>query len=214
MITDATPVNTLTPEQHDGVIKWQPFPPCWPFVRGPTGHWWIPLTNASDAELWCFLWSVPEQTLEQLIETPVIWDAFALIMTPLQWKWLPCSRRRVPMHFLKIFFFTFVLLISLKFFFPMVSICHHVLKWCCGTIILINKCLSARQALFVSYSMPLVNTPQKRCIIDFDYSCPFPATVVVKQSPFFPIHVCCSANVNRKNGDCLRLQFMIIFSFE
>ena len=22
-----------------------------------TGHWWIPLTKASDAELWCFLWS-------------------------------------------------------------------------------------------------------------------------------------------------------------
>ena len=25
---------------------------------------WIPLTKASDAELWCFLWSVPEQTVE------------------------------------------------------------------------------------------------------------------------------------------------------
>ena len=22
-----------------------------------TGHWWIPHTNASDVELWCFLWS-------------------------------------------------------------------------------------------------------------------------------------------------------------
>ena len=29
-----------------------------------TGHWWIPLTKASDAELWYFLWSVPEQTFE------------------------------------------------------------------------------------------------------------------------------------------------------
>ena len=29
-----------------------------------TGHWWIPLTKASDAELWCFLWSAPEQTVE------------------------------------------------------------------------------------------------------------------------------------------------------
>ena len=34
-------------------------------VTGPlcgefTGHQWIPLTKASDAELWCFLWSVPE----------------------------------------------------------------------------------------------------------------------------------------------------------
>ena len=24
-----------------------------------TGHWWIPLLKASDAELWCFLWSAP-----------------------------------------------------------------------------------------------------------------------------------------------------------
>ena len=34
-------------------------------VTGPlceefTGHRWIPLTKASDAELWCFLWSEPE----------------------------------------------------------------------------------------------------------------------------------------------------------
>ena len=29
---------------------------CWEF----TGHQWIPRTKASDAELWCFLWSVPE----------------------------------------------------------------------------------------------------------------------------------------------------------
>ena len=33
-------------------------------VTGPlcgefTGHRWIPLTKASNAELWCFLWSVP-----------------------------------------------------------------------------------------------------------------------------------------------------------
>ena len=34
-------------------------------VAGPlrgefTGHLWIPLTGASDAEFWCFLWSPPE----------------------------------------------------------------------------------------------------------------------------------------------------------
>ena len=34
-----------------------------------TGHRWIPLTKASDAELWCFLWSAPKQTFEQTIET-------------------------------------------------------------------------------------------------------------------------------------------------
>ena len=38
-------------------------------VSGPlcgkfTGHRWIPITKASDAELWCFLWSAPEQTVE------------------------------------------------------------------------------------------------------------------------------------------------------
>ena len=57
-------------------------------VTGPlrgesTGHRWIPLTKASDAELWYFLWSVPEQTAEQTIEMLVIWDAITLIMTSL-----------------------------------------------------------------------------------------------------------------------------------
>ena len=33
-------------------------PLCWEF----TGHWWIPVTKANDAEPWCFLWSAPEQT--------------------------------------------------------------------------------------------------------------------------------------------------------
>ena len=55
-------------------------------VTGPlwgesTGDWWIPLTKASDAEIWCFLWSAPEQTVEQIIDTQVICDAMALIMT-------------------------------------------------------------------------------------------------------------------------------------
>ena len=48
------------------------------------GHQWISLTKASDVER-CFLWSAPEQTAEQTIETPVIWDAIALIMTSLLW---------------------------------------------------------------------------------------------------------------------------------
>ena len=29
-----------------------------------TSHRWIPRTKSSDAELWCFLWSVPEYTVE------------------------------------------------------------------------------------------------------------------------------------------------------
>ena len=49
-------------------------------VTGPlwgesTGDWLITLTKASDVELWCFLWSAPEQTVEQTFEMPVIWDA-------------------------------------------------------------------------------------------------------------------------------------------
>ena len=50
-------------------------------VTGPL--WWIPLTKASDAELWCSLRSAPEQTVEQAMEIPVIRDAIALIMTSL-----------------------------------------------------------------------------------------------------------------------------------
>ena len=68
-----------------------------------TGHRWIPLTKASNAALWCFLWFAPEQTAEQPIETPVIWDAIALIMTSLQW---PMSLRwmlwlKAPSYLLK-----------------------------------------------------------------------------------------------------------------
>ena len=39
-----------------------------PFVWESTGHRWIPLTKASDAELWWFLWFASEQTTEQTIE--------------------------------------------------------------------------------------------------------------------------------------------------
>ena len=74
------------------------FPRCWPFVRG--GDRWIPLTQASDTDIWCFLWSVPEQTVEQIIETPVIWDASALILTShhndtFKINWLHTSQHRV-----------------------------------------------------------------------------------------------------------------------
>ena len=48
-----------------------------------TGHRWIPLTKASDADLWRFLWSAPETTVEQTGETPLIWVAITLNMTSL-----------------------------------------------------------------------------------------------------------------------------------
>ena len=61
---------------HDDVIKWIYFPRYWPFARGI--HRWIPRTKASHVALWCFLWSAPEQTVEQTIETPLLWDVIAL----------------------------------------------------------------------------------------------------------------------------------------
>ena len=39
-------------------------PRYWLLCGEFTGHRWIPLTKASDAELWCFLWSAPYQTVE------------------------------------------------------------------------------------------------------------------------------------------------------
>ena len=48
-----------------------------------SGHRRIPRTKPSDAELWCFIWSPLEQTVEQTIVRLVIWDAIAIIMTPL-----------------------------------------------------------------------------------------------------------------------------------
>ena len=45
---------------HDDVIKWKHFPRYWSFVRGIHRSRWIPRTKASDAELWCFLWSASE----------------------------------------------------------------------------------------------------------------------------------------------------------
>ena len=48
-----------------------------------TDHRWIPRTKASDAELWCFLWSAHEWTIEKTIVRLVIWDAIVLIMTSL-----------------------------------------------------------------------------------------------------------------------------------
>ena len=42
--------------------QWKHFSRYWPFGGEFTGPRWIPLTKTSDAELWCFLWSAPEQT--------------------------------------------------------------------------------------------------------------------------------------------------------
>ena len=51
--------------------------------RELTSHRWIPCKKARDAELWCFLWSVPQETVEQTMEIPVILDAIAFFMASL-----------------------------------------------------------------------------------------------------------------------------------
>ena len=50
--------------EHEDIIQWNIFRATVPFCGEFTGHRWIPLTKASDAELWLFLWSAPEQTIE------------------------------------------------------------------------------------------------------------------------------------------------------
>ena len=52
--------HTSIAHKHDDVIKWKHFPRYWPFLRGIHRFRWIPCIKASDAELWCFLWSAPE----------------------------------------------------------------------------------------------------------------------------------------------------------
>ena len=44
---------------HDDVIKWKHFSRYSPLCGEFTGDRWTPLTKASDAEFWCFLWSAP-----------------------------------------------------------------------------------------------------------------------------------------------------------
>ena len=53
-LTAITRTNILIPSHHDDVIRSKHL--CGEF----TGYRWIPHTKASDAELWCFLWSAPE----------------------------------------------------------------------------------------------------------------------------------------------------------
>ena len=78
---------------HDDVIRYD-FYTLMALYEG--SHRWIPLTEASDAERWCFLRFAPEQTVEQTIET-AIWPQFETPSHPLwlhrnglQWT-LACS---------------------------------------------------------------------------------------------------------------------------
>ena len=78
------PTILLPSQCRDDVIKWKHFPRYWSFVRGihrsPVDS---PHKGQCFQEFSCFPWSVPEITIEQTIETLVIWDPIALIMTSL-----------------------------------------------------------------------------------------------------------------------------------
>ena len=50
---------------HD-VIKWKHFRVTGLLCRKFTGPWWVPHTKASDAELWCFLWSAEHENIIKL----------------------------------------------------------------------------------------------------------------------------------------------------
>ena len=67
--------------EHDDVINWKHFPRYWPLCEGNHG----PTMDSPHKGQWrralIFLWSSSEQTAEQAIETPVIWDAVALVVT-------------------------------------------------------------------------------------------------------------------------------------
>ena len=94
-------------------------PHYWPFVKGMltssngnffrftgpkrgefTGHWWIPPTKASDAELWCFFLSVPwingwvKKSWKWWFDTPSrsLWRHCngPFIKWPVMWKVLLC----------------------------------------------------------------------------------------------------------------------------
>ena len=66
--------------KHDQMETFSITDPLW---GESTGHRWIPSQRPVTRSFDFFLWSAPEQTYDQTIETPVIWDTIALIMTSL-----------------------------------------------------------------------------------------------------------------------------------
>ena len=50
---------------HDDVIKWKHVHLTGPLWGESTAHRWIPLTKASNADLWCFLWSPSNKWLSE-----------------------------------------------------------------------------------------------------------------------------------------------------
>ena len=55
----SAPDMTQSPGLY-ALAKWKHFRVAGPLCGEFTGRRWTPLTKASDAELWCFLWSAPQ----------------------------------------------------------------------------------------------------------------------------------------------------------
>ena len=71
-------------QHHDDVINWKPFPRCLSFVRGyPQVSGWFPSQRLVTWSFDLFCWSASEQTVELTIQTPVILNTVALVMTSL-----------------------------------------------------------------------------------------------------------------------------------
>ena len=76
---------------YDDVIKWQHFCVTSLLCREFAGDRWIPLTKASDAKLWCFLWSAPsingwvnKRDTNDLRSHRVHYDVIIMCV----WKWV------------------------------------------------------------------------------------------------------------------------------
>ena len=69
-ICDTSCITIMCVNKHTDIIMMTSWNENIFRVTGPlwgesTGHWWIPLPKASEAELWCFLWSALRKRLNK-----------------------------------------------------------------------------------------------------------------------------------------------------
>ena len=86
---------------HDEVYQMETFSALLAICAGKfTGHRWIPRTKASDAELWCFLWSASEK--KRLSKQS--WGCWFETLSRLLWRHCnvntpSCRGHRVDVHY-------------------------------------------------------------------------------------------------------------------
>ena len=112
---------------HKDVIISKHFPRYYPLVRGI--HRWIPLSKASDVELWWFL----DLRLNKRLNKPsksrwFDWDAIALIMTSLS---CPTERRNIfvlpySTDFTRLYSIDVVLTLNSMISFPFCNSCAYL----------------------------------------------------------------------------------------